>query len=435
MPGIYMLIKLALKSLHDRKGSIVLSIIAMTVSVFVLLGVEHIRHQTKESFANTVSGVDLIVGARTSSLNLLLYSVFKIGSPSNNISWQSFEKVASNPQVKWAVPLSLGDSHKGFRVLGTTPAYFQHFSYGKQHKLLFKHGQAFSNVFDVVLGYQVAAKLGYQLNDKLVLAHGIGKNSFSLHTEKPFTVVGVLAPTGTPVDHTLHVSLQGIEAIHHTGKSNHYSHQIDASKTNHHHKEAELIAPVDSQLAPHLTPKSITAFMLGLNSKMSTFKIQREINNDRQEPLLAILPGVALSELWQMMKVLENTLFLISVLVFISASLGVSAMLLASIKQRTREIQLLRVIGASALFLFFLIELEALFIAIVSCTLGIATLMTSLFVAQDYLASYFSLQISVNIFSLSSLTLVIAMLSTSLLIATIPSIIGYMQSKRHSLVN
>ena len=121
-----MLIKLALKSLHDRKDSIVLSIIAMTVSVFVLLGVEHIRHQTKESFANTVSGVDIIVGARTSSLNLLLYSVFKIGSASNNISWQSFEKVASNPQVKWAVPISLGDSHKGFRVLGTIPVSYTH---------------------------------------------------------------------------------------------------------------------------------------------------------------------------------------------------------------------------------------------------------------------------------------------------------------------
>jgi putative ABC transport system permease protein len=422
-----MLIKLALKSLHDRKGSIVLSIIAMTVSILVLLGVEHIRHQTKESFANTVSGVDLIVGARTSSLNLLLYSVFKIGSPSNNISWKSYEKVASNPQVKWAVPLSLGDSHKGFRVLGTTPTYFQHFSYGKQHKLLFKQGQAFSNVFDVVLGYQVAAKLGYQLDDKLVLAHGIGKNSFSLHAENPFTVVGVLAPTGTPVDHTLHVSLQGIEAIHHTGKSSHYSHQIDASKTHHHLKEADL--------TPLLIPKSITAFMLGLNSKMSTFKIQRDINSDKQEPLLAILPGVALSELWQIMGVLENTLFLVSILVFISASLGVSAMLLASIKQRTKEIQLLRMIGAPPSFLFLLIQLEALFIAMISCVLGTAILLASLCLAQNYLASYFSLQVSMNIFTLNTLMLIITMLVTSALVAVIPSTNGYTKSKKHYLLD
>ena len=132
-----MLIKLAVKSLRDRKGSVLLSIIAMTVSIFVLLGVEHIRYQTKESFANTVSGTDLIVGARTGSLNLLLYSVFKIGSPTNNISWRSFEKIARNTKVNWAVPLSLGDSHKGFRVFGTDQRYFEHFSYGNQHRLLF----------------------------------------------------------------------------------------------------------------------------------------------------------------------------------------------------------------------------------------------------------------------------------------------------------
>jgi putative ABC transport system permease protein len=421
-----MLIKLAIKSLHDRKGSVILSIIAMTVSIFVLLGVEHIRYQTKESFANTVSGTDLIVGARTSSLNLLLYSVFKIGSPNNNISWRSFEKIAHNPKVKWAIPLSLGDSHKGFRVLGTDYSYFEHFSYGNQHRLLFEKGRVFDGVFDVVLGYQVANKLGYQLGEKIVLAHGIAKTSFSLHTDKPFTIVGILAPTGTPVDQTLHVSLQGIEAIHSSGENINASQKISISKEYNQDNQPEY---------SHLQPKSITALMLGLKSKISTFKIQREINNDRQEPLLAILPGVALSELWQMMRVLENTLFLVSILVFISASLGVSAMLLSSIKQRAKEIQLLRVIGAPPLFLFFLIELEALFITTISSILGVVVLLVSLLFAQSYLASYFGLQISVNIFSTNTLKLIVGIASVSLIVATIPSFIGYVQSKKHSILD
>ena len=421
-----MLIKLAIKSLRDRKGSVILSIIAMTVSIFVLLGVEHIRYQTKESFANTVSGTDLIVGARTGSLNLLLYSVFKIGSPTNNISWSSFEKIALNPKVKWAIPLSLGDSHKGFRVLGTDGRYFEHFSYGNQHRLLFEKGSAFDDVFDVVLGYQVADKLGYQLGDKIVLAHGIAKNSFSLHTDKPFTIVGILAPTGTPVDQTLHVRLQGIKAIHSNGENINASQKTSMSKEYHQHTKHDF---------SHLQPKSITALMLGLKSKMSTFKIQREINNDTQEPLLAILPGVALSELWQMMKILENTLFLVSVLVFISASLGVSAMLLSSIKQRAKEIQLLRVIGAPPLFLFFLIELETLFIATISSILGAVILVVSLLFAQSYLASYFGLQISVNIFSINTLRLIVGIASVSLIAATIPSFIGYVQSKKHTTLN
>lgn len=421
-----MLIKLAIKSLRDRKGSVILSIIAMTVSIFVLLGVEHIRYQTKESFSNTVSGTDLIVGARTGSLNLLLYSVFKIGSPTNNISWRSFEKIAGNPKVKWAIPLSLGDSHKGFRVLGTDHRYFQHFSYGNKHQLLFEKGSVFDDVFEVVLGYQVANKLGYQLGDKVVLAHGIAKTSFSLHTNKPFTIVGILAPTGTPVDQTLHVDLQGIAAIHSNIENVNAAQTTRLSQGDHQHKPPEFA---------HLQPKSITAVMLGLKSKMSTFKVQREINNDSQDPLLAILPGVALSELWQMMKILESTLFLVSILVFISASLGVSAMLLSSIKQRAKEIQLLRVIGAPPLFLFFLIELEALFIAIISSILGALILIISLLFAQSYLASFFGLQISVNIFSINTLKLIIAILSVSLFAATIPSLIGYVQSKKHTTVD
>ena len=409
-----MLIKLALKSIRDRQGSIVLSIMAMTVSILVLLGVEHIRHQTKASFSNTVSGVDLIVGARTGSLNLLLYSVFKIGKPTNNISWFSFEKITANEKVTWAVPFSLGDSHKGFRVLGTTQGYFKHFKYGHKHSLNFKEGVMFNNIFEVVLGAQVAKKLGYQLGDSLVLAHGIAKTSFSLHENNPFTVVGILAPTGTPVDHSLHVSLQGIEAIH-------FNWQGANSLSTE--------SPV-AMLAENLQPKSITGLMLGLKSKMTTFRLQREINNDKTEPLLAILPGVALAELWQMMSILENTLFLISALVFIAACLGVNAMLLSSIRERIQEIQLLRMIGASPLFLFLLIEIDALFITMMSIILGSSLLALSLLFAQDYLVSYLGLQISANIFASQPIFLLSAVLSTSFIITAIPSIIGYTQLQR-----
>jgi len=415
-----MFAKLALSSLLDRKGSVVLSLMAMTISIFVLLGVEHIRHQAKQNFANTVSGVDLIVGAKTGSLNLLLYSVFKIGTPTNNISWQSFEKISTSPKVKWAIPISLGDSHKGFRVLGTTQNYFQYFSYGKKHHLLLDKGEVFNHLFDVVIGSQVAKKLGYQLGDKIVLAHGIANTSFSLHKNNPFTVVGILSPTGTPVDQTLHVSLQGLEAVHIDWQ---HENTTDSKSNN-----KELINKA-------LEPKSITAFMLTLESKITTFKVQRDINNYTKEPLLAILPGVALSELWQMMSILENTLFLVSILVFFSACLGVSAMLLSSIRERSREIELLRVIGASPLFLFLLIELEAIFIAVFSIMLGSGLLIVSLLFSQEYLMANFGLQISLNIFSVNSLSLIMAMLVASIIVAFIPSFIGYTQSKVNKLMH
>lgn len=410
-----MFARLALKSLLDRKGSVFLALLAMSVSIFVLLGVEHIRNQAKESFSNTVSGVDLIVGARTGSLNLLLYSVFRIGSPTNNIRWESFQEIAGSSKVKWAIPLSLGDSHKGYRVLGTTTDYFEHFSYGDKRYLTFADGKPFRDIFDVVLGAEVAKKLGYQTGDDLVLAHGVAATSFSMHDDRPFKVVGILAPTGTPVDQTLHVSLKGIEAIH-----------IDWQQGV---KIPNSSISVEDLAKIPLQPESITAFMLGLNSRMATFGVQREINNYQREPLMAILPGVALSDLWQTMGVLENTLMLVSALVFIAACLGVSAMLLASIRERRREIQLLRVIGAPPRFLFFLIELEALLITVFGVILGSLLLTCCLALSRDYLVTQFGLHINMAIFTEDSFYLMVLMIVASVMVAAIPSFSGYSNAR------
>lgn len=410
-----MLAKLALQSLLDRKGSVMLSLLAMTVSIFVLLGVEHVRQQAKDNFSNTVSGVDLIVGARTGNINLLLYSVFRIGSPTNNIRWQTYENISNNKLVEWAIPISLGDSHKGYRVLGTTKDYFEHFSYGKKHRLAFEKGRQFDQVFDVVLGAEVANKLGYSLGDKVALAHGIAATSFSLHDDRPFTVAGILAATGTPVDQTLHVSLKGIEAIHID-----WQHGVKIAHSQ--------LTQSDLEKAD-LQPKSITAFMLGLKSKMATFQVQRAINEYTAEPVVAILPGVALSELWRMIGVLENTLLLVSILVFIAACLGVSSMLLASIRERQHEIQLLRIIGAPPYVLFLLIELEAFLITLLSCVLGSTLLVACLALLQDYLVSHYGIYIEINLLTENSLNLLASILLASIVVAVIPSFSGYRKAR------
>lgn len=411
-----MFLRLALKSLLNRKGSVLLTIMAMSVSIFVLLGVEHIRTQTKENFNSTVSGVDLIVGARTGSMNLLLYSVFRIGAPTNNIDWQTYQRIASNKRVQWAIPISLGDSHQGYRVMGTTEDYFKHFSYGKKHPLQFAEGKPFAGVFDVVLGAEVARKLGYALDQEIVLAHGLGKTSFSLHNDRPFRVVGILEATGTPVDQTLHVSLQGIEAIH-----------VGWQQGT---KMPGSSVAVEQLRTMELQPKTITAFMLGLTSRMATFRVQRDINNYRGEPLSAILPGVALSELWQMMALLENTLRMISALILVAALLGLGSMMLMSIRERQHEIHLLRVIGASPAFLFLLVELEAILMSLVSLALGCLGLWLCLRLAQGLLASEFGLTIEVNILSGDSGWFMLAVIAATATAAAIPSFLAYRSAKR-----
>ena len=152
-----MFLKVAVKSLLSRKGSAVMTLMAISVAIFVLLGIEQIRQQARDSFASTVSGVDLIVGAKTGSLNLLLYSVFRIGSPTDNISWQAYRDIADSDDVAWAIPISLGDSHEGYRVVGSTQAFFEHFSFGKKRRLALFKGEAFEGAFDAVLGSEVAS--------------------------------------------------------------------------------------------------------------------------------------------------------------------------------------------------------------------------------------------------------------------------------------
>lgn len=403
-----MFIRLAWHSLLSRKGAVVMTFLAITVSIFVLLGIEHIRQQAKSSFNNTVSGIDLIVGARTGEINLLLYSVFRLGNATNNISWSSYQDISENSKVAWTIPISLGDSHKGYRVMGTTADYFKHFRYGQKQALEFTQGKAFSEVFDVVLGAEVANKLNYQLGTQLVLAHGMGNTSFSQHDDKPFRVVGILQPTGTPVDQTVHVSLKGIEAVHLT----------------------------TDKIEPHnLIPKNITAFMVGLKSKMATFRVQHEINNYRPEPLSAILPGVALSQLWQITAIMENTLILVSALVLSASLLGLSAMLLTSIRERRREIAIMRSLGAPPSFLFLLIQAEAVLITLASSAFALLLLSLCLLSLRDFLTENFSLSISTNVFDKNTLYLLLITLVSAIMTSLIPAISVYSNALQKRLNN
>ncbi len=405
-----MFTKLASKSLWHRKASVFMSVLALTVSIFVLLGVEHIRLQSKESFAKAISSTDLIVGARTGQINLLLYSIFHIGAASNNVSWNSYQIIVQNPTVKWSIPLSMGDSHKGFRVIASNGDYFKYFRYGQNQALVFKNGKPLESVFDIVLGAEVAAKLRYRIGERIHLSHGLGATSFQQHKNRSFVISGILAPTGTAVDRAIIASLAGIEIIH------------DETLTR------SLKGQNPTLGLSGITPKSITAFMLGLDRKLDTFRIQRAINNYPNEPLLAILPGVALKTLWQMMGTLENTLRLVSVLVLVSALLGLLALQLTNSRERDREIKLLRIIGASPYYLFFLVQLEAILITLASIALSCLCLYVVLNGGQSYLATQFGVYIDSQFFNGSTVTMLVLVLLATCVAATIPALAAYKKS-------
>lgn len=416
-----MLFTIALTSLLHRKFTVILTIIAVSMSIMITLSVEHIRQQAKSSFTNTLSSTDLIVGARGGRINLLLYSVFRIGNGTNNISWKSYQTISQQKGVNWTIPLSLGDSHKGYRVLGTTADYFTHYRYGQKKPLSFDKGQAFEGVYDVVLGAEVARKLGYQLNDSITLSHGITKISFSQHDDKPFTVIGILQATGTPVDQTVHISLAGMEAIHIDWKN---GAPLPGLKIN-----------AEAALTKDLTPKNITAFLIGLDNKIMTFRLQRQINTYRNEPLMAILPGVALSELWQTMSMVENILRLISGLVVFTSLLGLTTMMLSTLKQRQREIAVLRATGAPAKFIFWLIQLEVTLITVAGIVFGMLILWISLVVSQPLISDHFGIHLTSNLLTLNNGIYAAAILLTSIFLASIPAIMAYRRSLGSRLID
>lgn len=405
---------LALKSILNRKFTASLTIFSIALSVILLLGVERLRTDAKDSFSNTISGTDLIVGARSGAINLLLYSIFHIGDATNNISWKTYQEFANHPKVAWTIPISLGDSHRGFRVMGTNQDYFSHYHYARDRALEFSAGTPFSSVFDAVIGADVAEQLHYSVGQKMIVAHGGGNVALMTHADKPFTVVGILNKTGTPVDQTVHVTLEGIEAMHIDWRS---GVPIPGLKIN-----AEKAASMQLQ------PKVITAFLLGLKSRISTFHLQREINEYPEEPLLAILPGVTLQQLWSLLSVAEKALFAISFLVVLVGLTGMLTVILTSLNERRREMAILRSVGARPRHIFTIIMGEAGFLTLTGIATGVALFYIALFILQPVINAQYGLLISIGMLSNYELTLLAIILTAGIVIGAIPAYRAYRYS-------
>ena len=411
------IISLTARSLSNRKLTALLTVLAIALSVMLLLGVERLRAQARASFAHTIAGTDLIVGARSGAIPLLLYSVFRIGDATNTISWDSYKAVAAHPRVAWTAPISLGDSHRGYRVVGTTTAFFEHYRYGRRQALELDRGQRFDGVFEAVIGADVARELRYRVGQTITVAHGVSEVALRAHDDKPFTVVGILRPTGTPVDRSIHVSLAAIEAIH-------LNWQAGAPVPG------LTISP--EQVAKFsLQPKEITAVLVGLTSRIATFEVQRFVNDYDREPLLAILPGATLHALWDMLGMVEQVLLAVSVLVLLVSILGMVAILLNSLNERRRELAILRSVGARPADIVMLVVGESLLLALLGIAVGLLLLYLLLLIAQPLLLSHAGLAIDITMPSGHELLL----LALVVLAATLAGLIPAYRAYRYSLAD
>ena len=369
---------LAFRSLWARKITALLTIISIAAAVLLFVAVENLRQGARTSFERTISDTDVIVGARSSPINLILYSVFQIGDPTNNVTWETYQEIKTRSDVAWAVPISLGDSHKGFRVVGTTPDYFNYYQYADSKSLDFAEGKVFDNLFDVVLGAQVARELGYDLEEKITLSHGLGGTSFVNHDDQPFSITGILKPTGTPVDRSVYVSLGAIEAIH-MGWQNGMPTPMSRLRTP------------DQLRQQDLTPESITAVFVGATSRVRSLGLQRDLNTYKPEPLQAVIPGVALSQLWNVVSVVERALALVSAFVIAVGLIGILTSILTSLNERRREMAILRAMGARGRHIIGLLVSEAALLAFIGSALGLTLLYGLLWIFRPFLESRYNI--------------------------------------------
>jgi putative ABC transport system permease protein len=402
-------LSLAWRSVWARRATALLTILSIATATLLFLGVENLRQGARASFERTISGTDLIVGARSSSINLVLYSVFQLGDPTNNITWETAQQIASRSDVDWMVPISLGDSHRGYRVMGTTRDYFARYQYAGGQSLVFAEGQAFDDLFDVVVGAQVARDLDYKIGDTIILSHGVGATSFVNHENTPFRISGLLAPTGTPVDRSVVTSLGAIEAIHagwQNGTPTPMSRGINPDR----------LRQLDMQ------PESVTALLIGATSRVQVLRLQRDLNTYRQEPLQAVIPGVALSQLWNIVSVVERALAVVSGFVILVGLVGILSAILTTLNERRREMSILRAVGARGRTILGLLVSEAALIACLGAVMGVVVLYGGLSVFGPTLEARFGISPARALPGLFDLYVVLGLTVTAALLGLIPAI-------------
>ncbi len=411
--------KLTLRSMLERKVTVFLCLCSIAFSTALYLGVSRLKEGAKDGFTGTLSGADLIVGAKGGELNLLLYTIFHLGNATNNIRYESYQKWAANRRIGWTIPISLGDSYKGFRVVGTDQNFIEYYRYRDDQKVSLSEGEFASGIWGVTLGSEVAKSLSHNVGERIVLSHGMSEAAIVSHDHTPFTVQGILAPTGTPIDTSVFITLQGMEAMHIGWESGIA-------------KEEDM--PIPSELKfEDIKIHQITSFIAGARSRIQVLHLRRAIDTDPEEPLMAIIPGLALAQLWEILSGVEVALQVIGVCVLIVGVIGIVIALTTSLQSRRREMAILRSVGGAPRHILLLLLSEALILAFTGFFFGELLLMGALAIALPLIEGNYSMAMELKIFEISDLNYLGLTIGVALLLSLLPAAMAYKQSLKDGL--
>ncbi len=460
-PRRFGLIALIGQALWHRRLSVALTVVTLALSVALFLSVSRLQTAAKTSFLQTVSGIDLIVAPRDSDVNVLLYSVFGIGAPSSVLSAEVLETIRQDSDVAWIVPAALGDTHRGFQVLGTTPDFFDKLRLAEGARLTWAQGHSFEQAQQLVLGAEVARRLGYGLGQRLILNHGQGEalTQAARHQERPFTVVGVMAATGTPFDRRLYVSLADFDSLHEarfltdrrTGAEpeaaehaaadpeearNEEARNEEARNEEARNEEARNEEAGEPGVESHHQSAASFAFV-GLNAPSLALRAQARFQRQdasNQQSLTAVIPGLSLARLWGLIGQAEAALRLISMLVLAVALLGLAAMLVANLNERRREMAIFRALGARPRDIAGLLLAEAAVVGCLGLAVGLAVTQAASAALAGLVAARFGLALAVAWPSVNEFLALAAIFCAALIAGLIPAGLAYRQTLSDGLV-
>ena len=404
--------KLFFSSIRSRWLPTILIVLCLASSMVLLLSIERIQNGTKQSFNYSISGVDSIIGPRSSPIALILYTIFHIGKPTNNITYETFEFLKERKDIDWIVPIALGDSYDEFRVIATTSDYFKKIKFGDNKQITFDKGSNSLELNNTIFGADVAKKLSSNIGDKINIVHGSNADMGIEHDEISFELSGILGKTGTPIDKLVFINLQGYELVHlgwKSGKKIFSLKNQDISKIN----------------TNQLIPKTITAAFVGLKSKLTIFNFQKDIREYLEEPISAIIPSIALSELWSIVGVVDKGFKLLSWIVIVISLIAMVTLIINSLENRKREMLIYRANGASPLDLSFMVVIEAIFIGLLSIILALVFVSLISYFASSQLSIHFGVSTNFSFLTVNEATILSIILLAGVLSSLVPAFITY----------
>jgi putative ABC transport system permease protein len=342
-----MIFKLAWKHLLYRLPSTLLSWVLLTASVATISLLLILQYQFEKQYTRSIKGIDMVIGAKGSPLQLILSAVYHIDDPTGNIPYTAALKWMQHPFVARAIPLAYGDNYRGYSIVGTTMDYLD--SYGAT----IADGRIVKNDFEVVAGSSLADRLHLRVGSRFHSTHGSDEHG-EKHTHKAYTIVGIAAPTGTALDNILVSNITSVWEIH-----------------------------------DHDDERQLTAVLLKFRNPMGSIQLPRIINE--QTNMMAALPAIEINRLFSLFGTGIATLKNIGIIIMLLAALSVFVALFNSLKERRYELALMRTFGASRLRLAWLLLLESLVLCLAGFIAGILLSRTVLLMLSAWMEEQYHL--------------------------------------------